>query len=99
MFPAGGGGGGLLPSNRLVGICRWMGSLFHGWIGYYGVAFIRLTRMEPHIFGIWGIRNFRLVGILKWEDFCFIIFNQCVNSFQYELVKRLYKVDAYTESY
>ena len=59
----------VLPSNRLMGICRWMGSLFHGWIGYYWVAFIRLTRMGPHIFGIWGIRNFRLVGILKWQDF------------------------------
>ena len=51
-------GGGVLPSNRLMGICRLVGSLFHGWIGYYGVAFIRLTRMGPQIFGIWGIRKF-----------------------------------------
>ena len=28
---------------------------------------------------------------LKWEDFYFIKFNQCVNSFQDDLVKRLYK--------
>ena len=49
--------------------------------------------MGRHIFGIWGIRKFRLVGILKWEDIYFINFNQCVNSFQYELVKRLYKVE------
>ena len=49
--------------------------------------------MGPHIFGIWGIRKFRLVGILKWKDFYFINFNQCVNSFQYELVKRLYEVE------
>ena len=33
------GGGGALPSNRLMGMCRWMGSHFHGWIDYNGVAF------------------------------------------------------------
>ena len=35
----GGWGGGVLPSNRLVGMCRWMGSHFHDWIDYNGVAF------------------------------------------------------------
>ena len=34
-----GGGGGLLPSNRLMGMCRWMGSPFHEWIHYNGVVF------------------------------------------------------------
>ena len=33
------GGGGALPSNRLMGMCRWMGSHFHDWIDYNGVAF------------------------------------------------------------
>ena len=33
------GGGGLLPGNRLMGMCRWMGSHFHDWIDYNGVAF------------------------------------------------------------
>ena len=32
-------GGGALPSNRLMGMCRWMGSHFHDWIDYNGVAF------------------------------------------------------------
>ena len=32
-------GGGVLPSNRLMGMCRWMGSHFHDWIDYNGVAF------------------------------------------------------------
>ena len=27
------GGGGALHSNRLMGMCRWMGSHFHDWIG------------------------------------------------------------------
>ena len=38
-------------------------------------------------FGIWG-RKFREIGILKWEDFYFIKFNQCFNSFQDDLIKK-----------
>ena len=33
------GRGGLLPRNRLMGMCRWMGSHFLDWIDYNGVAF------------------------------------------------------------
>ena len=33
------GGGGVLPHKRLMGMCRWMGSHFHDWIDYNGVAF------------------------------------------------------------
>ena len=36
----GAGGGGLLPSNRLMRMCCWMGSYFHDWIDYYGVVFL-----------------------------------------------------------
>ena len=39
----GGGGGGegeFLPSSRLMRMCRWMGSKFHDWIDYYGMAFL-----------------------------------------------------------
>ena len=39
LHPGGGGGEGGLPSNRLMGMCRWMGSHFHDWIDYNGVAF------------------------------------------------------------
>ena len=31
-------GVGALPSNRLMGMYCWMGSHFHGWIDYNGVA-------------------------------------------------------------
>ena len=31
--------GGVLPYNRLMGMCRWMGSHFHDWIDYNGVVF------------------------------------------------------------
>ena len=34
-----GGGGGLLPYNRLMGLCRWIGLHFNDWIDYHGVAF------------------------------------------------------------
>ena len=33
------GGGGLLSYKRLKGMCRLMGSHFHDWIDYNGVAF------------------------------------------------------------
>ena len=51
----GGGGGGALPSNRLMGMCRWMGSHFHDWIDYNGVAFSRELLEWGRIFlGFWG---------------------------------------------
>ena len=34
----GGGGGFALHYKRLMGMCRWMGSHFHNWIDYNGVA-------------------------------------------------------------
>ena len=32
-------GGWVVPYKRLMGMCRWMGSHFHDWIDYNGVAF------------------------------------------------------------
>ena len=32
------GGGGVLPYKRLTGMCCWMGSHFHNWSDYNGVA-------------------------------------------------------------
>ena len=37
VIPLGEGGG--LPYKRLIGMCRWMGSHFHDWSDYNGVAF------------------------------------------------------------
>ena len=34
-----GGGEGVLPYKRLMGMCRWMGSYFNDWIHYKAVAF------------------------------------------------------------
>ena len=45
-------GGGVLPYKRLIGMCRWMGSHFHDWIDYNGVAFsIELLEWGRKILG------------------------------------------------
>ena len=45
---------GVLPYKRLMGMCRWMGSHFHDWTDYHGVAFskefLELERVV-HIYG------------------------------------------------
>ena len=33
-------GGGLLSYKRLIAMCRWMGSHFHDWTDYNGVALL-----------------------------------------------------------
>ena len=38
------GGWGVLPYNRLMGMCGWMGSHFHDWIDYKGVAHFLIFR-------------------------------------------------------
>ena len=44
---AGGEGGRALPSNRLMGMCRWMGSHFYHWIDIY--EHFRTTLIEGFI--------------------------------------------------
>ena len=48
----GGRGVGALPYKRLMAMCRLMGSHFHDWIDYNGVAF----SIELH-FRIFGVRQ------------------------------------------
>ena len=58
------GGGGALPSNRLMGMCRWMGWHFHDWTDYNGVAFsIELLEWGRIFLGFW-VRIFWQVGSL-----------------------------------
>ena len=43
------------PSNRLMGMCRWMGSHFCDWIDYNRVAFsIELLEWGRTFSGFWG---------------------------------------------
>ena len=54
-IPGGGvRGGGILPFKRLMEMCRWIGSHFHNWIDYNGIAFSIVTKMGSHIFGFLG---------------------------------------------
>ena len=49
------GGGGGLPYKGLIGMCRWMGSHFHGWSDYNGVAFsIELLGWGRKFSDFWG---------------------------------------------
>ena len=48
-------GEGVLPSNRLMGMCHWMGSHFHDWNDCNGVAFsIELLEWGRTFLGFWG---------------------------------------------
>ena len=47
--------GGVLPYRRLMWMCRWMGSHFHDWTDYNGVAH----------FLIFGVRQFSIFTVSK----------------------------------
>ena len=57
LSPRGVGGGGALPSKRLMGMCRWMGSNFHEWIDYNGVIFSIELLEWGSIFSRFGGKN------------------------------------------
>ena len=47
--------GGVLPSKRLLGMCRWMGSHFHNRTDYNGVTFlVELLEWGRTFSGFWG---------------------------------------------
>ena len=74
LLPGVGGGGGL-PSNRLTGMCRWMGSHFHDWIDYNGVACSKELLEWGRIFSgfNFGVRIFWQVaslGIKTYRTIC-----------------------------
>ena len=47
--------GEVLPYKRLRGMCPWMGSHFHNWINYNGVAFsIELLEWDRIFLDFWG---------------------------------------------
>ena len=53
------GGGELLPSSRLMSMCRWIGLHFYHWIDYYGAAFLKesLEWGKRKFSGFWGSEN------------------------------------------
>ena len=59
----------LLPTDRLMGMYRWMGSHFHDWIDYNKIVFLNgITRMRSHIFWTLGVRKFwQLKGFFAYK--------------------------------
>ena len=62
------GGGGTIPSNRLMKMCRWMGSHFHDWIDYNVFAFPIELLEWGRIFsgfggndGAWVLKKYRTI--------------------------------------
>ena len=39
---------GVLPYERLMGMCRWMGSHFHDWINFNGVTHFRIFKVRKY---------------------------------------------------
>ena len=60
QFDPGGGGGGIIPSKRLLGMSRRMRSHFHNWIDNNGVTFLveLLEWGRTFSVGISGVRKF-----------------------------------------
>ena len=54
---------GVLPYKRLMVMCRWMGSHFHDWIDYHGVAFsIEFLEWGRTFSDFWGETVLHLNG-------------------------------------
>ena len=58
------GAGGVLPSKRLLGMCRWMGSHFHNWTDYNGVTFLVELLEFAHFRDFWD-KKILVSGDLK----------------------------------
>ena len=55
--------GGILPDKRLMGMCSWMGSHFHDWSDYNGVAFsIELLEWGRTFSDFWGKTVLHIYG-------------------------------------
>ena len=54
---------GYVPYKRLMGMCRWMGSHFHYWSDYNGVAFsIELLEWGRTFSDFWGKTVLHIYG-------------------------------------
>ena len=72
------GGGELLPYKRLIGMCRRVGSHFHDWSDYNGVAFsINLLEWSRKFSDFWGKQGLKMgrFAVKKIRKLLFIKFN------------------------
>ena len=88
-----GEGEGVLPYKRLMGMCCWMGSHFHDWIDFNGVAYSIELLEWAHIFSdFWGRKVLHIYKQQMYQNVCtvvfFIQFKKFVNSLYGDLFKR-----------
>ena len=56
-------GGAVTSFKGVIGMCRWMGSHFHDWIDYNGVAFsIALLEWGRTFSDVWGEKVLHIYG-------------------------------------
>ena len=54
-----------------MGMCRWMGSHFHDWIDFYGVAFsIELLEWDRTFSNFWGKTVLHIYGKQTYQSVC-----------------------------
>ena len=64
-------GRGALSYKRLTGMCRWMGSHFHNWIDYHGVAFSIELLEWGHTFSVFLGKTFlHIYGKQMYQNVC-----------------------------
>ena len=68
-------------------MCRWMGSHFHDWIDYNGVALsTELLERGRNFPDFWGLKSFLNLRLANLPD-VFTVGEKWVNSFSDELFK------------
>ena len=66
-----GGTEGVLPYNRLMGMCRCMGSHFHDWSDYSGVTFLIELLLWGRTFSHFGGKTvLHIYGYQKYQIVC-----------------------------
>ena len=59
------------PYKRLMGMCRWMGSHFHDWIDYNGVAFsIEFLEWGRTYSDFWGKTILHISNQQTYQNVC-----------------------------
>ena len=71
LFSVTPGEGGILPYKRQMGMSRWMGSHFHDWIDFNGVAFSIESLEWGRIFSdFWGKTVLHIYGQQMYQTVC-----------------------------
>ena len=54
-------------------MCRWMGSHFHNWFDYKGVAFsVELLEWGRTFLDFWGKKVLHIYGLQTYQNVCIV---------------------------